>query len=40
MDLKNTSFEDIVRCLKDYEERVQERDDDQEDQGKLMYSDT
>ena len=38
LDLKTTSFEDIVGRLKAYEERVQEEDDNQEDQSKLMYS--
>ena len=38
LDLKTTSFEDIVGRLKAYEERVQEEDGNQEDQSKLMYS--
>lgn len=38
LDLKNTSFEDIVGRLKAYEERVQEEDETQEEQRKLMYS--
>lgn len=38
LDLKNMSFEDIIGCLKAYEERVAEEDEAQEDQGKLMYS--
>ena len=40
LDLKNTSFEDIVGRLKAYEERVQEEEESQEDQSKLMYSNT
>ncbi|XP_013632817.1 PREDICTED: uncharacterized protein LOC106338363 [Brassica oleracea var. oleracea] len=41
LDLKNTSFEDIVGRLKAYEERVQEEEDNnQEDRSKLMYSNT
>ena len=38
LDLKTTSFADIVGRLKAYEERVQEEDGNQEDQSKLMYS--
>lgn len=38
LDLNTTSFEDIVGRLKAYEERISEDDDDQEDQGKLMYA--
>ncbi|XP_022562478.1 uncharacterized protein LOC111208054 [Brassica napus] len=38
LDLKNTSFEDIMGRLMAYEERVQEEDNNQEDQSKLMYS--
>ena len=40
LDLKNTAFEDIVGRLKAYEERVQDEDDNQEEQSKLMYSNT
>ena len=39
LDLKTTSFEDIVGRLKAYEERVTEEEEAQEDQGKLMYTD-
>ena len=39
LDLKNTTFEDIVGRIKTYEDRVCDDDDDvQEDQGKLMYN--
>lgn len=38
LDLKTTSFEDIVGRLKAYEERVTEEEETQEDQGKLMYT--
>ncbi|XP_048625675.1 uncharacterized protein LOC106444440 isoform X1 [Brassica napus] len=38
LDLKTTSFEDIVGRLKAYEERVAEEEEVQEDQGKLMYA--
>ncbi|XP_020874556.1 uncharacterized protein LOC110226645 [Arabidopsis lyrata subsp. lyrata] len=38
LDLKTTTFEDIVGRLKTYEDRVcDEEEDSQEDQGKLMY---
>ncbi|XP_013709311.1 uncharacterized protein LOC106413005 [Brassica napus] len=38
LDLKVTSFEDIVGRLKAYEERIcEEEDEQQDDQGKLMY---
>lgn len=40
LDLKTTSFEDIVGRLKAYEERVAEDEETQEDQGKLMYTNT
>ncbi|XP_048630262.1 uncharacterized protein LOC106412469 [Brassica napus] len=40
LDLKDTSFEDIVGRLKAYEERVTEEEETQEDQGKLMYTNT
>ena len=39
LDLNTTSFEDIVGRLKAYEERICEDDEDQQDdQGKLMYA--
>lgn len=38
LDLKNTSFEDIIGRLKAYEEHVYEEEDNQEDQSKLMYA--
>lgn len=38
LDLKNTSFEDIVGRLKAYEERVCDDEESQEDQSKLMYA--
>ena len=39
LDLNTTSFEDIVGRLKAYEERICENDEDQQDdQGKLMYT--
>ena len=38
LDLKTTSFEDIIGRLKAYEERVFDEDDNQDDQGKLMYA--
>ena len=38
LDLKTTSFEDIVGHLKAYEERVAEEEEVQDDQGKLMYA--
>ena len=38
LDLKTTSFEDIVGRLKAYEERVAEEEEVQDDQGKLMYA--
>ncbi|XP_013654467.2 uncharacterized protein LOC111214380 [Brassica napus] len=40
LDLKTTSFEDIVGRLKAYEERVAEEEENHEDQGKLMYTNT
>ena len=39
IDLNTTGFEDIVGRLKAYEERVQDEDQ-QEDQGKLLYTNT
>ena len=38
LDLKTTTFEDIVERLKAYEEHVAEEEEDQGDQGKLMYA--
>lgn len=38
LDLKTTSFEDIIGRLKAYEERVAEDEDNQEEQSKLMYA--
>ncbi|KAG7598736.1 Integrase catalytic core [Arabidopsis suecica] len=38
LDLKKTSFEDIVGRLKVYEERIFDDDEIQEDHGKLMYT--
>lgn len=39
LDLKTTTFEDIISRLKNYEERVwEEEDDSQENQSKLMYA--
>jgi len=40
LDLKNTTFEDIVGRIKTYEDRVWDDDDSVEDQGKLMYADS
>ncbi|XP_018435910.1 uncharacterized protein LOC108808229 [Raphanus sativus] len=41
LDLKNTTFEDIVGRLKTYKERIAEEDDDlNDDQTKLMYADS
>ncbi|XP_024013779.1 uncharacterized protein LOC112087880 [Eutrema salsugineum] len=41
LDLNTTSFEDITGRLKAYEERIQGEDEEsQEDQGKLMYTNT
>ena len=40
LDLKNTTFEDIVGRIKTYEDRVWDDDDSLEDQGKLMYADS
>ncbi|KAG7546288.1 Zinc finger CCHC-type [Arabidopsis suecica] len=37
LDLKKTSFEEIVGRLKVYEDRVCDEEDQHEDQGKLMY---
>lgn len=36
LDMKNTTFEDIVGRLKAYEDRVVEDDEEQEDQSKLI----
>lgn len=38
LDLKTTSFEDIIGRLKTYEERVAEEEEDAEDTQKLMYA--
>ena len=38
MDLKTTSFEDIIGRLKDYKERVSEEEETGEEQSKLMYA--
>ncbi|CAG7888968.1 unnamed protein product [Brassica rapa] len=38
LDLKTTTFEDIIGRLKAYEERVQEEEETQETQSKLMYA--
>lgn len=38
LDLKTTTFEDIIGRLKAYEERVTEEEEGQEDQTKLMYA--
>ena len=38
LDLKTTTFEDIIGRLKAYEERVAEEEEIQEDQTKLMYA--
>lgn len=38
LDLKTTSFEDIIGRLKAYEERVAEEEEAQESQNKLMYA--
>ncbi|KAG7564056.1 Ribosomal protein S5 domain 2-type fold [Arabidopsis suecica] len=38
LDLNKTSFEDIVGRLKTYEERICDEEDNQEDQGNLMYA--
>lgn len=40
LDLKTTSFEDIIGRLKVFEERVSVAEETQEDQGKLMFSNT
>lgn len=41
LDLKTTTFEDIVGRLKTYEERIcDEEEDSKDDQGKLMYANT
>lgn len=40
LDLNTTSFEDIMGRLKAYEERICEEEETEEDQGKLMYSNT
>ncbi|KAG7588878.1 Reverse transcriptase RNA-dependent DNA polymerase [Arabidopsis suecica] len=38
LDLNSTSFEDIVGRLKAYEERICDEEDNQEDQGKVLYA--
>ncbi|KAG7558463.1 Zinc finger CCHC-type [Arabidopsis thaliana x Arabidopsis arenosa] len=38
LDLKTTSFEDIVGRLKTYEDRIDDEEDTQDDQNKLMYT--
>ena len=38
LDLNNTSFEDIVGRMKAYEERICDEEDHQDDQGKLMFT--
>lgn len=38
LDLKTTSFEDIIGRLKAYKERVSEEDESKEDQSKLMFA--
>lgn len=38
LDLKTTSFEDIIGRLKAYEEQIFDEEDRKEDQGKLMYA--
>ncbi|XP_024013158.1 uncharacterized protein LOC112087473 [Eutrema salsugineum] len=38
LDLNQTSFEDIVGRLKAYEERITDEEEQQEEQGKLMYA--
>lgn len=38
MDLKTTSFEDIIGRLKAYEERVSEEEETSDEQSKLMYA--
>lgn len=40
LDLKTTSFEDIIGRLKAYEERVSEEEDTEGQQSKLMYANT
>ena len=40
VDLNNTSFEDITRRLKVYEERISEEEEAQDDQRKLMYTES
>ena len=40
LDLNTTSFEDIMGRLKAYEERICEEEEKEDDQGKLMYSNT
>ncbi|KAG7559183.1 Integrase catalytic core [Arabidopsis thaliana x Arabidopsis arenosa] len=40
LDLKNTSFEDIVGRIKTYEDRVNDEEEVEEDQSKLMYTNT
>lgn len=38
LDLKTTSFEDIIERLKAYEERISEEEETSEEQSKLMYA--
>lgn len=38
LDLKTASFENVIGCLKTYEERVSEEEEDAQDQNKLMYT--
>lgn len=38
LDLKTTRFKDIIGRLKAYEEHVFDEEDNQDDQGKLMYA--
>ncbi|XP_024006149.1 uncharacterized protein LOC112082837 [Eutrema salsugineum] len=40
LDLKTTTFEDIIGRLKAYEERICGEEDQQSDQGKLLYANT
>ncbi|XP_048605138.1 uncharacterized protein LOC125582456 [Brassica napus] len=40
LDLNTTGYEDILGRLKAYEERICEEEEKEEDQGKLMYSNT
>lgn len=38
LDLKTTSFEDIIGCLKAYEERINSEEEATNDENKLMYA--